>query len=60
MNTDDFVKAFTEAMTHEGVEDMMKLWSPDGEYVHKAVVTDKWPASTNRPTPEAPILEPSA
>jgi ketosteroid isomerase-like protein len=27
------VKAFTEAMTHEGVEDMMKLWSPDGEWV---------------------------
>jgi hypothetical protein len=24
---------FTEAMTHEGVEDMMKLWSPDGEWV---------------------------
>ena len=98
MNTTDFVKAFTDAMTHEGVEEMMKLWSPDGEwvvmatgetfkgldkirelatrsvaarthgagegllpfnvftdaegtkliweYVHKAVVTDKWPATT--------------
>jgi ketosteroid isomerase-like protein len=99
-------------MTHEGVEDMMKLWSPDGEwvvmatgemfkgldeirelatrsvaarthgsgegllpfnvftdaqgtkliweYVHKAVVTDKWPASKDRPAPgttvEIPII----
>lgn len=112
MNTVDLVKAFTEAMTHEGVEDMMKLWSPDGEwvvmatgemfkgldeirelatrsvaarthgsgegllpfnvftdaqgtkliweYVHKAVVTDKWPASKDRPAPgttvEIPII----
>ena len=102
LSTADFVKAFTEAMTHEGVEDMMKLWSPDGEweimatgetfkgldkirelatrsvaarthgsgeglqpfnvfvnvegtrlvweYIHKGVVTDKWPASTRKPT----------
>jgi ketosteroid isomerase-like protein len=33
MNTADFVKAFTDAMTHEGVEEMMKLWSPDGEWM---------------------------
>ncbi len=26
----DFVKAFTEAMTHEGIESMMKLWTADG------------------------------
>lgn len=33
MNAGDLVKAFTEAMTHEGVEEMMKFWSPDGEWV---------------------------
>jgi len=99
----DLVKTFTEVMTHEDIEGVLKLWSPDGEwkvmatgetfkgleqikqlatrsvaarnhpagegllpfnvftnsdatkfcweYVHKAVVTDKWPASKNRPAP---------
>ncbi|MGD1003755.1 MAG: nuclear transport factor 2 family protein [Minisyncoccia bacterium] len=112
MDTADFVKAFNEAMTHDDIDAVMKLWSPDGEwvvmatgetfkgldkirelatrsvaarthgagegllpfnvftdtegtkliweYVHKAVVTDKWPASTNRPAPgttiEIPII----
>jgi limonene-1,2-epoxide hydrolase len=112
MNTARFVQAFTDAMTHEGVEALMQLWAPDGEwvimatgetftgrdqieqlanrsiaarthgpgqgllpfnvftnadgtrlcweYVHKAVVTDQWPASTNRPAPgttvEIPIV----
>lgn len=112
MNTTDLVSAFTDAMTHEGVEELMRLWAPDGEwvimatgetfkgldeirqlanrsiaarthgsgqgllpfnvftntegtrlcweYVHKAVVTDQWPASTNRPAPgskvEIPIV----
>jgi ketosteroid isomerase-like protein len=102
-NNTNLVRAFTEAMTHEGVEDMMKLWSSDGEwiimatgetfkgldkirelatrsvaarthgsgegllpfnvftnaegtrliweYVHKGVVTEKWPASTRQPAP---------
>jgi limonene-1,2-epoxide hydrolase len=108
----DLVQAFTEAMTHEGVEALMKLWTSDGEwvimatgetfkgldqirqlatrsvaarthgsgegllpfnvftntdgtrlcweYVHKAVVTDQWPASKDRPAPgskvEIPIV----
>lgn len=112
MNTSDFVNAFTDAMTHEGVDALMRLWAPDGEwvimatgetfngldqikelanrsvaarthgsgegllpfnvftntegtrlcweYVHKAVVTNRWPASTNRPAPgtalEIPIV----
>jgi ketosteroid isomerase-like protein len=112
MNTTDFVRAFTDAMTHEGVDALMRLWAPDGEwvimatgetfkgldqikelanrsvaarthgpgegllpfnvftntegtrlcweYVHKAVVTNQWPASTNRPAPgtalEIPIV----
>ncbi|MFZ1041311.1 MAG: hypothetical protein WCA79_16450 [Anaerolineales bacterium] len=107
MNTADLLKAFTDAMTHEGVEAMIKLWVPDGEwvimatgetfkgldqirelatrsvaarthgsgkgllpfsvftnaegtkfiweYVHKAVVTEKWPTSTNRPAPGATV-----
>jgi ketosteroid isomerase-like protein len=111
-STSDFVKSFTEAMTHDGIEAVLKLWSPDGEwvimatgetfkgldkirelatrsvaarthgsgegllpfnvftdaegtrliweYVHKAVVTDKWPASKDRPSPgttiEIPII----
>jgi ketosteroid isomerase-like protein len=33
MNSTDLVKAFTEAMTHEGVEAVMNLWAPDGEWV---------------------------
>jgi hypothetical protein len=33
MNTADLVKAFTDAMTHEGVEAMMSLWATDGEWV---------------------------
>jgi ketosteroid isomerase-like protein len=33
MNTVDLVKAFTDAMTHEGVEAMMSLWATDGEWV---------------------------
>lgn len=113
MNTADLAKAFTEAMTHEGVEAMMSLWAPDGEwmimatgetfkgpdkirelatrsvaarthgsgegllpfnvfinaegtkliweYVHKGVVTDKWPStSAQHPAPgttfELPII----
>jgi ketosteroid isomerase-like protein len=32
-DTDDLVKAFTDAMTHEGVEAMLRLWVPDGEWV---------------------------
>jgi ketosteroid isomerase-like protein len=112
MNTAELVGAFTDAMTHVGVEAMISLWAPDGEwvimatgetfkgldqirqlanrsvaarthgtgegllpfnvftntdgtrlcweYVHKAVVTDQWPASTNRPAPgtkvEIPIV----
>jgi ketosteroid isomerase-like protein len=111
-NNTNLVKDFTEAMTHEGIEAMMKLWAPDGEwvimatgetfkgpdqirqlatrsvaarthgsgegllpfnvftntdgtrlcweYVHKAVVTDQWPASKDRPAPgskvEIPIV----
>jgi ketosteroid isomerase-like protein len=103
MRTEDLVKAFTGAMTHEGVDELMSLWAPDGEwvivatgetfkglaqikelanrsvaarthgsgqgllpfnvftnaegtrlcweYVHTAVVTDQWPASTDRPAP---------
>lgn len=31
-NTANLVKAFTDAMTHEGVEAMMRLWAPDGEW----------------------------
>ncbi len=30
MSAEDFVKAFTEAMTHEGIESMMKLWTANG------------------------------
>ena len=112
MTIAELIKAFTDAMTHDGVEAMMKLWEPNGEwvimatgetfkgldqirqlanqsvaarthgpgegllpfniftnsdetrlcweYVHKAVITDKWPASTNRPAPgtkvEIPIV----
>jgi ketosteroid isomerase-like protein len=112
MDTAHLVQAFTDAMTHEGVEALMRLWAPDGEwvimatgetfkgldqieqlakrsiaarthgsgqgllpfnvftnpegtrlcweYVHKAVVTDQWPASTHRPAPgtelEIPIV----
>ena len=33
INTSDLVKAFTDAMTHEGVEAMMSLWAPGGEWV---------------------------
>ncbi|MGC2243411.1 MAG: hypothetical protein WBA06_07290, partial [Candidatus Aquilonibacter sp.] len=33
MNTSDFVNAFTDAMTHEGVDALMRLWAPDGEWV---------------------------
>src|SRR5580692_8917958 len=33
MNTTDFVAAFTKAMTHEGIDDVMKLWAPEGEWV---------------------------
>ncbi|HTB32946.1 MAG TPA: hypothetical protein VK808_13035 [Bacteroidia bacterium] len=33
MNITDFVEAFTKAMTHEGIDDVMKLWSPDGKWV---------------------------
>jgi len=32
-NTSDLVKAFTDAMTHEGVEAMMSLWAPGGEWL---------------------------
>jgi ketosteroid isomerase-like protein len=113
MNTRDLVEKFTEAMTHEGVEAMMSLWAPNGEwaimatgetfkgldqirqlatrsvaarthgsgegllpfnvftntegtklvweYVHKGVVTDKWPStSAQKPAPgttfELPII----
>ena len=108
----NLIQAFTEAMTHEDIEGIMKLWAPDGEwlimatgetfkgldqirqlatrsvaarnhpagegllpfnvftnpdatrlcweYVHKAVVTDKWPASAHIPAPgtkvEIPIV----
>jgi hypothetical protein len=31
INTSDLAKAFTDAMTHEGVEAMMSLWAPGGE-----------------------------
>ncbi len=111
-STDEFVKAFTDAMTHEGVEALMKLWEQDGEwvimatgetfkgldqirqlanrsvaarthgsgegllpfnvftnadgtrlcweYVHRAVATDRWTASTDKPAPgtklEIPII----
>jgi limonene-1,2-epoxide hydrolase len=110
--TRTLVNAFTAAMTTEGVEPMLKLWAPDGEwvvmatgesfrginkirelatrsvaarvhkegqgllpfnlftnpegtrlcweYVHKGVVTDKWPASSHPPavgtTFELPIM----
>lgn len=33
MNTADFVNAFTAAMTHDDIDAVMKLWSPDGEWV---------------------------
>jgi ketosteroid isomerase-like protein len=33
MSTADFVKAFTYSMTHEDIDGMLKLWSPDGEWV---------------------------
>jgi len=107
MDTPDFVKAFTDAMTHDSVEAVINLWEPDGEwvimatgetfkgldkirelatrsvaarthgsgegllpfnvftndagtkfiweYVHKAVVTEKWPTSTNTPAPGATV-----
>jgi ketosteroid isomerase-like protein len=97
----DIVEEFTHAMTHEDVEGMLELWSPNGvwvimatgemfhglkeirelatrsvaarnhrskegllpfnvfanesgtrfcwEYIHKGVVTNKWPASPQRP-----------
>ena len=103
MDTAHLVQAFTDAMTHEGVEALMRLWAPDGEwvimatgetfrghdqirqlatrsvaardhtaglgikptnvftndegtklcweYVHTGVVTDKWPASSNKVSP---------
>ena len=28
MSTADFVKAFTYAMTHKDIDDMLKLWNP--------------------------------
>jgi ketosteroid isomerase-like protein len=100
-SNEELVEAFTEAMTHEGVESLLTLVAPDcewmimatgekfrgpdqiktlatrsiaarthgtgmgllpfnvfanpdatrlcWEYVHKAVVTEKWPASANSP-----------
>ena len=33
MNITDFVEAFTKAMTHEGIDDVMKLWDPKGNWL---------------------------
>jgi hypothetical protein len=29
----DFAASFTQFMTHEGIDDLMKLWAPEGEWV---------------------------
>ncbi len=104
------IEAFTQAMTHEDIDGLMKLWEPDGEwevmataetfkgleeirqlasrsvaardhppgegllpfnvynnwegtkfcweYVHKGVVTDKWPASTHKVAPGTSFVLP--
>jgi len=101
INTADFVEVFTKVMTQDDIDGVMKLWTPEGEwlimatgekfsgldqirqlatrsvaarvhnsgegllpfnvftnaegtkliweYVHKGVVTEKWPASTHKP-----------
>jgi hypothetical protein len=47
-NAPDLLKAFTDAMTHEGVDAMMSLWAPGGEWVIMATgETFKGPARTH-------------